>query len=212
MSGKITLMIADDQKLFAESLSYVISGSAEDMEVLGIAGDGVQAVSLAERLKPDVILMDVRMPEMDGTDAARLILARLPATRILMLSTFMDGDQARSAVAHGAQGYLLKDMKPTDLIEAIRAVHGGATLFSREVADHMAVREEADRRKKEESLDAVLSPRENQVAALILKSFGNKQIAERLGLSEQTVRNYISAIYFKLGVKDRFEFMRKASG
>lgn len=212
MSAKIRIMIADDQKLFAESLSYVIAGSADDMEVLGIASDGVQAVSLAERLKPDLVLMDVRMPEMDGVDAARLILARLPATRILMLSTFLDPDQARSAVAHGARGYLLKDMKPADLVEAIRAVHGGATLFSREVAGRMAAGEELRRRGEEESLDAVLSPRENQVAALMLKSFGNRQIAERLGLSEQTVRNYISAIYFKLGVKDRFEFMRKAGG
>lgn len=213
MSGKIRILIADDQRLFAESLSYVIAASAPDMEVLGIAGDGVEAVAMAERLKPDLVLMDVRMPQMDGVDAARLILARLPALRVLMLSTFLDKDHIRSAVDHGARGYLLKDIKPAELVAAIRAVHGGATLFSNEVSRELGHgRAKGDGQADDPSLDAILSPREDRVAALMLKSYGNRQIAEHLGLSEQTVRNYISAIYFKLGVKDRFEFMRKASG
>jgi DNA-binding NarL/FixJ family response regulator len=206
--GRIGILLADDQQLFAQSLRYVIAGTAPDMDVLGVAPDGAQAVSMAEAMRPDIVLMDVRMPEMDGVDAAMLIGDRLPETKVIMLSTFLDEDYLRSSLERGAKGYLLKSVSPEELLEAIRAVHRGSTLFSGKVATLLSgaspKRSEAD----PESALEELSRRELEVAALMARSYGNREIAERLGLSEQTVRNYISTIYFKLEVKDRLEFLK----
>ncbi len=123
--GKIGLLLADDQQLFAQSLRYVITGTAPDMDVLGVAPDGAQAVAMAEALRPDIVLMDVRMPEMDGVDAAKLICSRLADTKIIMLSTFLDEEYLRASLERGAKGYLLKSVSPEELLEAIRAVHRG---------------------------------------------------------------------------------------
>jgi DNA-binding NarL/FixJ family response regulator len=206
-NGKIALLLVDDQQLFIESLRYVIGGIASDMEVLGVASDGAQAVSMAEELRPDVILMDVRMPEMDGVDAARLIGERLPEAKVIMLSTFLDEEYLRASLDRGAKGYLLKSVSPEELLEAVRAVYRGSTLFSGQVASLLV-----DRRAKgsEASLES-LSRRELEVARLMARSFGNREIASKLGLSEQTVRNYISSVYFKLEVKDRLEFLKLSS-
>lgn len=206
--GRIGLILADDQQLFAQSLRYVISGTAPDMDVLGVAPDGAQAVAMAEALRPDIVLMDVRMPEMDGVDAARLICSRLPETKIIMLSTFLDEEYLRASLERGAKGYLLKSVSPEELLEAIRAVHRGSTLFSGKVASLLAG---GGRRAAEADPEAALedlSKRELEVASLMARSFGNREISARLGLSEQTVRNYISSIYFKLEVKDRLEFLK----
>ncbi len=208
--GKIGLLLADDQQLFAMSLSYVITGSAPDMEVLGIAPDGAQAVSMAEALRPDVVLMDVRMPEMDGVDAARLIGSRLPETKIIMLSTFLDEDYLHASLERGAKGYLLKSVSPDELLEAVRAVQRGSTLFSGKVATLLSGKSKGRDADPESALE-LLSRRELEVAALMARSYGNREIAECLGLSEQTARNYISSIYFKLEVKDRLEFLKLTS-
>jgi DNA-binding NarL/FixJ family response regulator len=210
IEGRIGLLIADDQQLFAQSLRYVISGTAPDMEVLGVAPDGARAVAMAEALKPDVVLMDVRMPEMDGVDAARLIGSRLPETKVIMLSTFLDEDYLRASLERGAKGYLLKSVSPEELLEAIRAVHRGSTLFSGKVASLLSGRASKGPEADPEAVLEDLSRRELEVAALMARSYGNREIAERLGLSEQTVRNYISSIYFKLEVKDRLEFLKRS--
>jgi DNA-binding NarL/FixJ family response regulator len=210
--GKIGLLLADDQQLFVESLRYVIRGTAPDMEVLGVAPNGERAVALAEELLPDVILMDVRMPEMDGVDAARLIGSRVPGAKIIMLSTFLDEEYLRASLERGAKGYLLKSVSPDELLEAVRAVQRGSTLFSGKVATLLvgkgAHRGEAGTEGDPEGLLELLSRRELEVAAMMARSYGNREIAARLGLSEQTVRNYISSIYFKLEVKDRLEFLK----
>ena len=132
--GRIGILLVDDQQLFVESLRYVIGGIASDMAVLGVAPDGARAVAMAEELRPDVILMDVRMPEMDGVDAARLIGERLPETKIVMLSTFLDEEYLRASLDRGAKGYMLKSVGPEELLEAVRAVHRGSTLISGKVA------------------------------------------------------------------------------
>jgi DNA-binding NarL/FixJ family response regulator len=207
MSDKtIRVLLVDDQELFVESLAYVIRQSASDMEVVGIAGTGFEAVTMTEKLKLDVILMDVRMPEMDGVDSTRLIHFRFPDIKIIMLTTFLDDEYVRGSLKYGAKGYILKNLRPEALLEAIRTVHRGGTLLSDAVASVLVDGDKADDR---DSLLGLLGNREREVAMLMLQSFNNRQIAEKLSLSEQTVRNYISSIYFKLNVKDRFEFIQK---
>jgi DNA-binding NarL/FixJ family response regulator len=202
----IRVLLVDDQELFVESLAYVIAQTAPDMEVLGIAGNGFEALTMTQKLLPDVILMDVRMPEMDGVDSTRFIHSRFPDIRIIVLTTFLDDLYVRSALKNGARGYVLKNLRPDALLEGIRAVYRGGTYFSEPVTSLLAQVRETD---DPDALLETLSNREREVAGLILESLGNRQIADRLALNEQTVRNYISSIYFKLGVKDRFEFMRK---
>jgi DNA-binding NarL/FixJ family response regulator len=148
------------------------------------------------------------MPEMDGVDATRLIRARFPEMKIVILTTFMEDEYVRSALKRGANGYLLKNMRTEELLEAVRAAWRGSSLFSKPVAALLA--RDADDEADEDALYKTLSNRERQVAALALRSYGNKQIADKLGLTERTVRNYISSVYFKLDVSDRFEFIRKA--
>ncbi len=206
--GRLGLLLVDDQKLFVESLRYVIGGTAPDMEVLGVASNGIEAVALAERLRPDIVLMDVKMPEMDGVDAARLIASRYPETKVVMLSTFMDEEYLRASLERGAKGYILKSVSTEELLEAIRAVSRGSTLFSGNVATLLVDRRRGSPEDDPEAALECLSPRELDVASLMARSYSNREIAERLGLSEQTVRNYISSIYFKFGVSDRLEFLK----
>ncbi len=207
---KIGLLLVDDQQLFVESLRYVITGTALDMEVLGVAPDGSRAVTMAQELTPDVVLMDVRMPEMNGTDAVRLIMERLPDTKVIMLSTFPDEEYLRESLERGAKGYLLKSVGTEELLEAIRAVYRGSALFSGRLVSLLAPKAGRGKSKAEnpEALLEALSRRELEVARLMARSYGNREIASRIGLSEQTVRNYISSIYFKLEVKDRLEFLK----
>jgi DNA-binding NarL/FixJ family response regulator len=210
-NGKLGLLLVDDQKLFVESLRYVIGGTAPDMEVLGVASNGIEAVALVERLRPDIVLMDVKMPEMDGVDAARLISSRYPETKVVMLSTFMDEEYLRSSLERGAKGYILKSVSTDELLEAIRAVSRGSTLFSGKVATLLVDRKPGSPKDDPEAALECLSRRELEVASLMARSYSNREIAERLGLTEQTVRNYISSIYFKLDVSDRLEFLKLSS-
>ncbi len=220
--SRIRVLIADDQELFAAGVRIILEahGSGE-IEVVGIAADGRQAVDMVERDPPDLVLMDVRMPVMDGVEATRLIHERHPEVRILILTTFDDDDYVHTALGGGAVGYLLKNLQPDELVSAVRAAYRGTFLVSPAVGRKL-VRQAHEGASRAGQSDAhyhgelnflrahfrTLSKREAEVLSLILQDLDNREIAERLGIAEQTVKNYTSIVYEKLDVTDRIHAIR----
>jgi len=218
MDKKIQVLLVDDHQLFAQSLKMLIKNYAKDMEVVGIATDGTEAIDMARQLKPDVILMDVYMQKMSGVRATRCIINELPHTKIIMLSTYDEDDNVREALLSGASGYLLKDISPTELIISIRALQSGMIQVSPTIARSLVQKHYVDDTKDSFSSKIekmpwyqTLSKREREIFALIATGYDNNKIAEALNISEQTVRNQVSTIYSKLGVRDRFEIIRLAN-
>ena len=195
----IRVLIADDHAVVRRGLRTFLE-LQEEIEVVGEAEDGEQALTEAERLDPDVILLDLVMPHVDGIAALHGLRERSPRSRVIVLTTFLDDDKLLPAVRAGAAGYLLKDVKPKDLVGAIRTVHAGEALL------HPA----AAARVMAELVDAarptpatLLTPRENEVLALIARGSSNKVIARELGVSEKTVKTHVGNLLGKLGVTDR---------
>ena len=188
----IRVLIADDHAVVRQGLRTFL-GLQEDIDVVGEAADGEEALALAERLAPDVVLIDLVMPGVDGIEALRRLRDRVPAARAIVLSSFVDDDKLFPAVRAGAAGYLLKDVQPQELVAAIRTVHGGGALLHPTVAARLM----------EELADDPLTPREREVLALIGRGLPNKQIARELGIAEKTVKAHVSAVLAKLGVSDR---------
>jgi DNA-binding NarL/FixJ family response regulator len=223
MEEKMRIMLADDQTLITESLSTFLTNYAEDMEVVGIATNGRQAVSMADKQNPDIILMDVLMPEINGVEAAGMIKAKHPEIKIIMLSTYDDDEYVRAALLAGSSGYLLKDISPTELIATIRALKNNVIQISPEIAKNLVQQKynnEDETIDEEKYITGVsgslpwlktLTRREREIFTLLATGFDNDQIAEKLCLALQTVKNHISIIYSKLGVKDRFEIIRLAN-
>jgi DNA-binding NarL/FixJ family response regulator len=210
-TGRLKVLVADDQILFAESLCYVLKGIGAGIDVMDIASDGERALELVEREKPDVILMDVRMPRIDGVEATRLIHRRYPEIKIVMLTTFDDDEYVYYAVKYGAVGYLLKNIRPDDLVHSLKAVAAGGTLFTRSISSKVMKAGEG----KAGDLDAILADltvREKEVLTLVMDMRNNRQIADALSLSEQTVRNYVHSLYDAFEVKDRMELIQKLKG
>jgi DNA-binding NarL/FixJ family response regulator len=207
---KITLVLADDHVLFCESLQTVLEIETEDIRVLGIARTGREAVDLVEEHHPDIVLMDVRMPEMDGVEATRLILQRFPGVRVMMLTTFDDDEYVREAVRHGAVGYLLKDVPLDRLIMVIREASKGVVMISPAVALRLRSEPPDTLSGAPAAPDWVrlLSPREKEILQLLGQGHDNGEIARALFIAEQTVKNHISDIYLKLGVHERGKAMR----
>ncbi len=210
----ITIVIVDDQVLFAESLKNILEMRTRDLRVIGVAYDGEQAVEIVHDTQPDVVLMDVRMPKRDGVEAARVILAQQPATKIVMLTTFDDDTYVHEALRDGAVGYLLKTTRPAELIAAIRAIKQGTVQVSQEVARKLVreVPQEAGAGKgAHERMEpagkagtlGLLSHRERELLKCLLEGLSNKEIAARLFIAEQTVKNHLSVIYSKLEVQSR---------
>ena len=200
----IKVMLVDDQIILAEGIKSVLETSG-DITVVGVAGDGAEAVVLAESLKPDVVLMDIRMPNMNGVAATKKIKEALPDCKIIILTTFDDSDYILSAINNGASGYLLKDIGSTALIDAIRNAYAGDTILPSKIAKKItdaALMVSSDREIKLKRAYG-LSDREAGIAMMILEGFTNRQIASALKLSDGTSRNYISTIYLKLGVENR---------
>lgn len=216
---KIKVLLVDDQVLFVESLRMVLEKMANDIAVVGVAQNGREAVELASSLQPNVILMDVRMPEMNGVESARIISERFSEIRIIMLTTFDDDEYIIEALKYGASGYLLKNVPPEDLIAAIRAVFEGNVLMAPKVASKL-VEKLVNTTEDKPSVDITLnspdwldqlSNREKEILSLIAQGYDNREIAKRLYIGEQTVRNYVSIIYCKMGVKDRVLVAKMAS-
>ncbi|HKM07936.1 MAG TPA: response regulator transcription factor [Sphaerochaeta sp.] len=213
----IRILLVDDQPLFVESLKMSLQGYVDDLIVVGIAKTGQASITMALELQPEVILMDVHLPDMNGVLATKRILEQNPTIKIIMLSTYDEDEFVREALRVGACGYLLKDISPTELIAAIRAIHTGLVQISPKVAAKLIntmyngtspkIPEVAD---QFEWFDT-LTDREKEMFGLIATGFDNQQIADKLNLAEQTVRNNISMIYSKLEVKDRFEIIRLAN-
>ncbi len=205
------ILIVDDQKLFADSLKKVLLSEDRSVESVAIAYNGAEA--LAEMLKeaPDVILMDIHMPVMDGIEATRLIHRKYPGVRILMLTTFGYDEYVKAALDKGAVGYLLKDISSSELLASIRAAQGGVRIISPQVLEGIAgVQRRPPEGPRVPPWLRDLTGRERDILVLAMKGFSNEEIAEKVFLSLQTVKNYLSSIYGKLGVENRFQAMRLA--
>jgi DNA-binding NarL/FixJ family response regulator len=209
------VVIADDQTLITQSFKILLETVApEDIAVVGLAHEGAEAVALVERERPDVVLMDVRMPGMDGVQAAAVIHRQFPDTRIIMLTTFDDDAYVHEAIAAGAVGYLLKDISTEELVAAIQSVGHGAIMVSSSVAQKVFKAGPASVPAPAESsalsILESLSHREIEILKLIAQGRENKEIAEQLHAAEQTIKNGVSIIYTKLGVENRREARKYA--
>lgn len=205
----IRVLIADDQELVRAGFHALVD-SQRDLEVVGEAADGRQAVELAAKLRPDVVLMDIRMPVLDGLAATREIAAddRLADVRIVILTTFELDEYVFEAVRAGAAGFLVKDTKPAELIEAVRVVAGGEALLSPSVTRRL-VAEFAIRAKEPPRSEALaeLTEREREVMALAASGLSNEEIAQRLVVSSATAKTHVSRAMVKLGARDRAQLV-----
>jgi DNA-binding NarL/FixJ family response regulator len=206
------IVIADDQALFREGLRTLLS-TRPDMEVVGEAADGDEAVSLVEQLRPSVVLMDLRMPKVDGIQATARLRERCPEIPILVLTTFDDDANLFGALRAGAAGYLLKDVSSDTLASAIHAATRGesflqSTVTGRVVAAFARLMESGG--PKAEALVVPLSPREREIVSLLGNGASNKEIADRLNLAEGTIKNHVTSILTKLDVRDRTQAALRA--
>ena len=210
MEHKIRVLLADDQSILADGIKSVLS-SCEDIEVVGIASDGFEALDLLEKCLPDVILMDIRMPNMNGVIATQEVKRRHPEVKVLILTTFDDSDYILNAINNGASGYLLKDTSSAALIDAVKNAYAGDTILPAKIARRIADAAKLVSTDREIRLKRAfaLSDREVEIALMIYEGFTNKQIASALKLTDGTSRNYISAIYVKLGVSSRSDAVAK---
>jgi DNA-binding NarL/FixJ family response regulator len=208
---KIRLLLVDDQVLFVESLKSVIETKTGDIKVVGIARNGEQAIEAVGNSSPDIVLMDVRMPVMDGVEATRRIHDKSPDVRILVLTTFDEDKYVMDAIRYGALGYLLKDIPPSELIAALRAVNEGVSLVSPALLAKIfgnSAPSDATEIDRNEPYHERLSNREMEILELVSDGYENRQIAEKLYIAEQTVRNYVSGIYAKIGVHSRLQAIK----
>lgn len=208
MTDTIRILLADDQELVRYGLRLVLEAEP-GLVVVGEAADGALAALAADRLKPDVVLMDVRMPGVDGLEATRRIIATLPGTRVLVLTTYDIDDYAFGALGTGASGFLLKDTRPPELIAAIRAVHRGDAVVAPRITAKLialaAPQMQAGPADEDGDPLSVLTSRERDVFLLIADGATNAEIAGSLYLAESTVKTHIGRILQKLGLRDRVQ-------
>jgi len=198
----LRVLIADDHPLFRHGLAALLSASA-DFEVVGEATTGEEVIELSAKLQPDVILMDIQMPGLNGIEATRRILHTSPNIRILIVTMFEDDASVFMAMRAGARGYMLKDAQKADMLQAIRAVGRGEAIFSPAIATRLIDFFAAPRPVAPPQAFPELTEREREILNLIAQGHSNTEIATRLVLSPNTVRNYVSNVFSKLQVADR---------
>jgi DNA-binding NarL/FixJ family response regulator len=206
----IRVLVADDHPLFRDGMRGLLDSIA-DAEVVGEATTGEEAIVLAEKLQPDVILMDIRMPDINGIEATREILHTSPHIGVLVVTMFEDEDSVFAAMRAGARGYLLKDARGEEVLRAIKAVNDGEAIFGPGVAQRLInffSAEKAPRAAPRAFPE--LTSREEEILTFIAQGYGNKEIAERLYISLKTVRNHVSNIFTKLQVADRAQAVIRA--
>ncbi len=206
MDKKIRVLIADDQTVLAEGIKSVLE-TDESLEVVGIAFDGFDALEKMKTATPDVVLMDIRMPNMNGVVATQRVKTEYPSVKVVILTTFDDSDYILNAINNGASGYLLKDIGGAALIDAVKNAYNGDTILPSKIAKRITdaakniVTDREIRLKRAFSL----SDREVEIALMVYEGFTNRQISSALKLTEGTTRNYISSIYIKLNSENRAE-------
>jgi DNA-binding NarL/FixJ family response regulator len=205
--SKIKVLVADDHPVFLEGLCTVLTLTGPEIELVGHVQDGKEALEQARILKPDVVLLDIKMPVMGGVEAAQIIKNEMPKTKIIMLTTFDDKDLILAALKAGTNGYILKDAPVPQIIESIRSVYHGNILISPKVAEKISTTNtEQNGNELETECEAKLKEftvREKEIIRLMVVGNENWQIARELCISEKTVRNYVSQIYDILGVHNR---------
>lgn len=205
----ISVVLVDDQALLRAGFHALIEAE-EDLQVVGQASDGEEALAVIERLRPDVVLMDIRMPRLDGLEATRRLTANpaLSGTRIVILTTFELDEYVFDALRHGASGFLLKDTEPGELLAGIRAVAGGDALLSPSITRRL-IAEFASRSRPATATDALdpLTEREREIVALVGEGLSNEEIAERLVVSPATAKTHVSRAMIKLHARDRAQLV-----
>ena len=205
----IRVLVADDHRLFRDGLRALLN-SVPDLEVVGEAGDGEEVVAQAAVLQPDVILMDLQLPKINGVEATRRILHSQPRVNVLVLTMFEDTDTVLAAMRAGARGYILKDTDEEALLRSVRAVASGEALFGPGVAERLMRYLAEATPSAERAAFPELTDREREVLYLLAQGLSNQQVAERMGISLKTARNHVSNILGRLQVADRTEAVARA--
>ena len=197
---KIRLLLADDHRMVREGLKAFFAPT-DEFEVVAEASNGIEAVERAGQVKPDVILLDLIMPEMDGIEAAKKIREKIAEAKIIIITSSLEESKVIAAIRTGASGYLLKDSSPTEIENAIKKVYGGDTAFPSRITNIMV--KELNRQEKQPSKCTTLTERETDILKLVANGLSNQEIAEQLFLSVWTVRTYVTSILDKLEVENR---------
>ena len=211
MSDPIRVVLVDDQELFRAGVAVIVDAQP-DMEVVGQAADGRAAVQVVDGQQPDVVLMDIRMPELDGVEATRLIFSpdrtarRARPVRVVVLTTFNLDDSAATAIRHGASGFLLKDATPAMLCDAIRTVHTGNAVLAPADLTSLLAGTFRERRPAPAGLDQ-LTAKEREVLSAVARGLSNAEIADEVFASESTVKTHVGGILRKLGLRDRVQIV-----
>ncbi|MCP1145771.1 response regulator transcription factor [Lysinibacillus endophyticus] len=208
----IKTIIVEDQELIRKSLKIVLESMSE-IRIIGMASNGEEAIQLCEREKPDIVLMDIQMPVMDGVKATEIIKTQMPETKVIILTTFQDITYVMNALNAGAEGYILKAVDPQFLVDGIKMVYHGGSLIPQELAKEVFQSIHSSPVEQDSTVSSnpyELSQQELKVLKYLAQGLSNKAISERMFLSLGTVKNYISNIYSKLNVKNRSAAITKA--
>ena len=206
----INLMLVDDQKIFIESLAHILKKAARSINVISYAFNGKEAVDAVEISIPDVIIMDIRMPVMNGVDAVKLIHQKYPQIKIIMLTTYDDDEYVKDALKYGAVGYLLKDIPIEDLVTQIKSACSGQVVpISRSVLEKLTHNIDLDSAYNPPEWIDSLNKTEKKILKLIIEGMDNKEITEIVFLADQTIRNYIHKIYEIIGVPNRSQAIKE---